>query len=350
VIKKEGNARQKALAQEHTPGPSTQFKSTPRFTFPSTPRPTASQNLRRATPAATRYLTSATKTPREPDVVEGLLFDHDVQDSIETEEQQLEERQLSTGEEDHCKIEERAVKRRRISSSPEPGDDGEDHDEELPDLHSDTQDSVSSTLPILSSPPAPRRPITTTAPRFITSTPAPPATPQSASSKQATFLKPPRFRPPDPSESAQSTSDPLPEQFSPHRRGQNYVNGGLAAEVRDWLVNIESTIPLKEAGKRDDEWLVRIAVDEVSGGGADSQARMLLVRGSQIPSMNGRQGEMADAMGEVRVMLAGEGQGAGLQRSNRVEAGNMVGIKGPVWEVVIEGEKWGVGVDWKVLP
>ena len=32
-----------------------------------------------------------------------------------------------------------------------------------------------------------------------------------------------------------------------------------------------------------------------------------------------------------------------------VQVGKTVGIKGPVWEVMIDGVKWGVGVDWKVL-
>lgn len=347
MIKKERKVRQTPLAQEHTPAPSTQFKSTPRFTFPSTPRPIASQSLPRATPAATRYLTRASKTPKNHDLIESFSG-HDVQDSIETEDQEINQEYVSADEEDDYKIEERASKRRRISSSPELVDEVDGKDEELPHLPSDTQDSVSSSLPILSSPPAPRRPITTTAPRFITSTPAPPATPQPSAAKTA-FLKPHRFRPPDPSENAQGASDPLPEQFSPHRKGQHYVHGGLAAEVRDWLVNIESLIPSKEAERKDDEWLVRIVVDEVSGGGTESQARMTMVKGRQVHSRGG-EGEMVDAVGEVRVMLAGEGQVTGIQRRSVVEKGKTVGIKGPVWEVVIDGMKWGVGVDWKVLP
>jgi hypothetical protein len=278
-----------------------------------------------------------------------LSSDHDVQYSIETEDQEIDQEYPSADEKDDYKIEERALKRRRISAFPEPDDEGEETDEELPHHPSETQDSVSSSLPMLSSPPAPRRPINTTAPRFITSTPAPPATPQHSTAKQATFLKPPRFRPPDPSEIAQGASDPLPEQFSPHRKGQHYIHGGLAAEVRDWLFNIESTIPSKEAGKKDDEWLVRIVVDEVNGGGTESQARMTLVRGRQLHSM-GAEMERLDTVGEIRVMLAGEGQGSGIQRGSVIQAGKTVGIKGPVWEVVIDGMKWGVGVDWKVLP
>jgi hypothetical protein len=346
MIKKERKARQTPLAQDPTPGPSTQFKSTPRFTFPSTPKPTASQSLPRATPVSTRYLTPASKPAKDRDVIESFS-DHDAHDSIETEDQEVDQEYLSADEEDDYKIEERALKRRRISSSPDPKEE-ELEEEELPHPSSDTQDSVSSSLPILSSPPAPRRPVASTAPRFITSTPGPPVTPQPTTSK-TTFLKPPRFRPPDPSESGQGASDPLPEQFSPHRKGQNYVHGGLAAEVRDWLVNIESTIPSREAGRGEDEWLVKIMVDEVSGGGADSQARMALVRGKRVHFM-GEDGEVVDTMGEVRVMLAGEGQSTGIQKGAAVQVGKTVGIKGPVWEVVIEGVKWGVGVDWKVLP
>lgn len=118
--------------------------------------------------------------------------------------------------------------------------------------------------------------------------------------------------------------------------------------MRDWLVNIESTIPSNQEGKKDDEWLVKIIVDEVSGGGADSQARMALVRGRQVHSL-GEDGEMVDTLEEVKVILAGEGQSTGIQRGIMVQVGKTVGIKGPVWEVMIDGVKWGVGVDWKVL-
>lgn len=73
-----------------------------------------------------------------------------------------------------------------------------------------------------------------------------------------------------------------------------------------------------------------------------------MVRGRHINSGNG-EGEMVDHLGYVQVILAGEGQGSGLQRGEKVERGRMVGIRGPVWEVFVGGVKWGVGVDWKVL-
>lgn len=256
-------------------------------------------------------------------------------DSIETDEQNGVFGYLSGDEYDDYKIEERTPKRRRVSTSPlqEEGPTDDHGHEILPNI-------ASSPLLILSSPPATR--VSKTAPRFLISTPAPASTPQST---QTTFSKPPRFRPPDPSEQSQPQADPLPDQFSPHRRGQKYVAGGLAAEVQDWLVNIESSISAKSVQKsKEDPWLVKLVVDEISGGG---RAGMALVSGRLVRSddLDG----MIDSLGILKVMLAGEGAGTGLQRGSKVEVGKMIGIKGPVWEVVVEGEKWRVGVDWKVL-
>lgn len=50
----------------------------------------------------------------------------------------------------------------------------------------------------------------------------------------------------------------------------------------------------------------------------------------------------------MKVILAGEGAETGLKKGSRVEIGKTIGIKGPVWEIVIGGEKWGVGIEWKV--
>jgi hypothetical protein len=348
VIKKQPPVRKTPLAQEHTPRPSTQqFNATPRFNFSSTPRSTATQNFAGATPSATRYLTPASETPKEHDAIDTSSDDnvHDVHDSIETEEHDVNLGYLSADGEEDYRIEERGPKRRRLSFSPQDvkTKDFDEHDDNE-NNHDDLEDSVSSSLPILSSPPAPRRPISTTAPRFLISTPAPQSTPHPSNTPQTAFLKPPRFRPPDPSEQ-ESRTDPLPEQFSPHRRGQKYLAGGLAAEVRDWLVNIESTIPGNVAQKsKDDPWTVKVMVDEISGGG---RTGMTLVRGKQVHSDGGT--ATAVDLGPLKVILAGEGAGTGLQKGSKVELGKTVGVKGPTWEIVIEGEKWGVGVDWKVL-
>lgn len=48
--------------------------------------------------------------------------------------------------------------------------------------------------------------------------------------------------------------------------------------------------------------------------------------------------------GRGRGDLAGRGRGEGV-----VEVGCVVGVKEPIWEVEIEGQRWRVGVEWKVL-
>lgn len=337
VIKKEPQGRV-PLAQEQTPRPSTQqFKATPRFNFSSTPGPAHSQSLVTSAPAATRLFTPARPTSRQEEIID-TFSDSQLHDSIESEHQDIDAEFLSGDSEDDFTIEERGFKQQRISStSALLGKDAAIKYDENPEAG---LDPTSSPLPILSTI-APRRSVSKAAPRFIISTPAPLDTTQST---QAAFLKPPRFRPPDPSGEEQSQTDPLPDQFSPHRRGQKYITGGLAAEVRDWLINLETTTPVSATKKsKDDPWLLRLLVDGISGGG---KAEMTLVTGRQVHFAGGG---VVDSLGILKIILAGEGAGTGLQKGSRVEVGKVVGIKGPVWEVMIDQEKWGVGVDWKVL-
>ncbi|KAA8569647.1 hypothetical protein EYC84_001250 [Monilinia fructicola] len=345
VIKKQPPPPRSQLAQDSTPRPAgpQQFNTTPRFTFSFTPRAAASQSIPSSTPAG-RYLTPARNTPKVRESIDDVPDDcaaHlPLHDSIETHDEFDTEIELSTQElEDDYEVDTRPSKRQRISPSSAADAISEENDDLRP-----------SSLPIVSSPTSHRpNPIPTpnSKPKFLLSTTLPPSTPSSTA--PTTFLKPPRFRPPDPTET-QGNTDPLPEQFSPHRKGQKYVVGGLAAEVRDWLINIDSTIPshgapgVQKGKDRDREWIVKMVVDEISGGG---RMGMCLVRGRKMRDVGGV--EVVDDLGVVKVMLAGEGAGTGLQRGKDAEVGRVVGIKGPVWEIVIEGEKWGVGVDWKVL-
>ncbi|ESZ96504.1 hypothetical protein SBOR_3126 [Sclerotinia borealis F-4128] len=355
VIKKQPPPPRSQLAQESTPRPagSQQFNATPRFTFSSTPRPTGTQGIIPSSTPAGRYLTPARQTLKARESIDDLSDDYPANlpfhDSIDTHDEFDTSIPFSTEgaeDDDVDEIDTCSFKRRRISTSLA-ADIALAEDDEL------ENDLLSSSIPIVSSPITQRAnptPSTNSKPKFLLSTPLPPSTPQSTASTP--FLKPPRFRPPDPAET-QGNIDPLPEQFSPHRRGQKYVAGGLAAEVRDWLINIDSSIPSHGTGvqrakdknkDKDSEWVVKMVIDEVSAGGGMG---MCLVRGRQLRVLDGD--EVVDDMGMVKVMLAGEGAGTGLQRGRDVEIGRVVGIKRPVWEVVVEGEKWGVGVDWKVL-
>ncbi|PQE05749.1 hypothetical protein CJF31_00004479 [Rutstroemia sp. NJR-2017a BVV2] len=359
VIKKQPPPPRSQLAHESTsrPGATQQFNATPRFTLSSTPRPTATQNVSSSTPAVARYVTPARPRLKSYESIEDPSEDpsDDLPDgvygSIEQDEPHTDVELSEVDTDDGYEIDTRAPKRRRISPSPISPEYGTNEDEVT------NENIASSPIPILSSPIARYTlPPSTSKPKFLLSTPLPASTstPQPSNPIAHPFHKPPRFRPPDPDEQSHSTTDPLPEQFSPHRKGQKYIPGGLAAEVRDWLMNLDSALPA-HAGRgkvKEEVWLVRVRVEEVTGGG---RAGMSLVRGRQVGresgSGSGSEGltKVVDGLERVKVILAGEGAGVGLQRGKRVEVGKVVGIKGPVWEVVVEGEKWGVGVDWKVL-
>ena len=298
-----------------------QFNATPRFNFSSTPRPTQSQNLPASTPSAARYLTPARRVHRLDEIADissdGL---QDVQDSIEAEEHEVAIVLLSEEDDDESyKIKQRSPKRQRFSSSADEFGPNED-------LH---LKRGSSPLPLLSSPPASRRPASSKAPKFIIGSPANLPTPTEA---QSAFVKPPRFRQLELPDHIHSQQDPLPDQFSPHRRGQKYIPGGVAAEVRDWLMNMA---PTPGGQKLDSLWLMKLEVEEVSG---DSRTGMTMIRGSE-----------GEGRAPINVLLAGEGESVALQKKAKVEVGRTVAIKGTVWDVMIERDKWGVSVEWKVL-
>jgi len=305
-----------------------------------------------------RYTTPA-GPPQPRYAIDDDSEDVNIQESIESADIPSSENFLSNDESDEYDILKTPnSKRRRLSPTPIQTNDRfenyepyheYDHDDTKIEFH---ELESSSSNPIISSPPAHNRPPpSATAPRFLISKPKPHSTPgPSEIIQQPAFKKPPRFRPQD-EISPQAASEPLPEVFSPHRRGQKYLAGGLASEVRDWLMNLESksepaTSALAGANSRarQDQWVVSLVVDEISGGPGTG---MTLVRGRQVRSES--EGEMIENLGAVKVILAGEGSSVGLARGKKASVGCTIGIKGPVWEVPVEGEPWGVGVDWKVL-
>jgi hypothetical protein len=52
--------------------------------------------------------------------------------------------------------------------------------------------------------------------------------------------------------------------------------------------------------------------------------------------------------GEVKMLLAGQG-GARGTGGVRINEGSVVGVRAPMWDIDMGGEKWVVGVDWVVL-
>jgi hypothetical protein len=123
--------------------------------------------------------------------------------------------------------------------------------------------------------------------------------------------------------------EPLPEAFSPHRRGQKFVAGGMAAEVRQWVLDAaQVSAHQKRSAYGDDMWRVRV----MESIGAANEG-VVLVKGT----VEGR---------EVRMMLPGAGKS---KHVGTITVGMSVGIKPPTWEVPLDGEMWVVAADWQVL-
>ncbi|KAI0540661.1 hypothetical protein GGR58DRAFT_460452 [Xylaria digitata] len=187
---------------------------------------------------------------------------------------------------------------------------------------------------------------------------------QLSKAHQPTFRKAPRFKPAEIPEGA-PLPEPLPDAFSPRRKGAKYIPGGLAAELRDWLVDVEAGIGSgSTAGsgmKRDEEWVARIQVDEFRGAYGSARG-MRLILGRQVLDMKpnasgdghdkGESEEVAEVLGAntFKLILAGPGRLNGLGAGHDVKPGVVLGIARPTWEVVLDGlGRWGVACDWVVL-
>jgi hypothetical protein len=397
---------------------SQQFNATPRFSFASGKKSTVASAFHLdAAQGLNQYATSARKAPRQQDVIEDDPDEahhdtNDINDLFESVGVKLHHECLSADEEGDYDLISPRPKRRRLSRSPNLDFQSEDiaqelsttHDETYPNEQEEFEDPGLSSTHTIASPLAEthhlhyHRP--PTAPRFllhnaaipapVTLSSIPPSTPAIAatnigagtSSSTTPFVKPPRFRPPDNASETTQPAEPLPDAFSPQRRGQKFLAGGLAAEVIGWVMNLEgnisgpesNTVRTPRARGGGGEWVVKMVVDEVRGG-----AGMTLVKGRQVHQLNNAApldegtggsrpdsagggsklesrggggsgpGEVIDRLGVMKVILAGSGIAEAFQRGSIVEAGKMVGIKQPVWEINLEGDRWGVAVTWEVM-
>jgi hypothetical protein len=123
---------------------------------------------------------------------------------------------------------------------------------------------------------------------------------------------------------------PLPDAFSPRRRGQKFVPGGLASELQSWVIEAAQTTSQsrpRNALAVDDSVHV-IDIDEVKGNGP------VFAHGT-------RSGE-----GTSKVLLV---DGQANQKADKIEAGDRVSIRLPTWDVQVSGEAWTVGVDWRTM-
>lgn len=124
----------------------------------------------------------------------------------------------------------------------------------------------------------------------------------------------------------------------------------MAAEVREWVVEAgQQAVAARRAvymhGQGD--FVIRVVVGEVSGGGHGDGNAIRFVRGVRREAVDSRAGGW-DAAGEKRFLLVGSGKGGGGGREG-VKRGDVLEIRALVWEVDLEGERWVVGVDWGVV-
>lgn len=124
--------------------------------------------------------------------------------------------------------------------------------------------------------------------------------------------------------------------FSPQKKGQKFVPGGLAATVREWVV--EASQPLyQNRHRREEEWDCRFRVENV---------RIFdgLGNGVQLVRTNG--GGVSGGRGKSWVLM---GQGKRCERDENLARGTPVGVRRPIWEVRVEEEDWSVAVEWSVI-
>lgn len=158
--------------------------------------------------------------------------------------------------------------------------------------------------------------------------------PEPLSRAQPSFQRAPRFKTTELPET--DSQHQLPEAFSPQRRGAKYVSGGLAAEVRDWLVQVKGSTDYDRAGGLN----VRLLVEEVI-----SAPGMRLIAARRV-----RDGDIDTSSALVQAILAGKGRITGLNQPRSVTPGSMIDISQPAWDVVLQNQdRWAVACDWEVI-
>lgn len=165
-----------------------------------------------------------------------------------------------------------------------------------------------------------------------------------------TFLRPPVL-PPTPNAPI-TDAEPLPDAFSPHRKGQRFIPGGMAAELSSWVIGTGQAAVASRRGRgwmQGDEFVrvVRITrtsegVESHSGGLGEVGQAAVFLEAVEVHEDGGGDGT------DLRVVLVQKGS-----QSDNVSNGDVVGIRAPSWNVCIghgdEQESWVVGVDWKLV-
>lgn len=344
LSKKRPGTQPRSQADEGGSSSTHQFRTTPRFS--STPRPASTQVPHFATPSTLTLKQRSSRPESTQDIIESSQVspensppapadEVDVVLSSDAIEVDASFPSQSPGADGHDRVnDEPAYKRRRISISPEPdsniraerastippSDESSDDDDAPPtnykaDLLNDVESGWDSEDDG-SGMEQEERDMSNDGQEE----PRPGARPK--------FHQAPRFKTSEQLEARQQTN--LPEVFSPQRRGVKYVAGGLAAELRDWLVEVKGS---------DD-----------GGQGFANPVSLTAYQVRRIPGLS--LVSTAEPGGEpgVRVILAGDGKVTGLGKPEMAVSGSVITISPPAWDVDLGPAtgKWAIACDWTV--
>ncbi|CAO2650207.1 Nn.00g014990.m01.CDS01 [Neocucurbitaria sp. VM-36] len=162
-------------------------------------------------------------------------------------------------------------------------------------------------------------------------------------------------------------SKPLPEIFSPSRKNGKYISDGLASTVTGWIIETANSSFVAQDRSSGINWgrdreegvRMKVRMEVISTGAVETSQQsevecyagsVIFVRGATEPGLYNASRSPSDfgEEGESRVLLAGQGgtRGSG---GVKIKVGGIVGVRAPMWDVDVSGEKWVVGVDWVVL-
>lgn len=170
---------------------------------------------------------------------------------------------------------------------------------------------------------------------------------QSIASAKPPFLLPtPTQRPPE-------RQEPVPEAFSPHRRGRKFVPGGMAETLQSWIMEVTHSV---QTGMNSSHAIgggepsaipasVRLEVTETWG--QENRTNVFwFIKATDIDGFSMR--DQSDHRNELNLMLVHTGRSTD-PRVSELSRHDMIEIKWPFWDVTIGEISCMVIVDWKIV-
>lgn len=178
-----------------------------------------------------------------------------------------------------------------------------------------------------------------------------------ASEQQQQQHRPPFLLPPTPAPTTEP-KEPLPDVFSPHRRGKKFIPGGMAETMRDWVIDVSQGLQRQRQGdsrrwgdgQRATEvgrlWVITAEQDDggpllVTGKWTDRSD------GMNLPGFD-EAIERANQQQVDRALLIN----AGANRRNstdELQSGCQVSLRPPCWRAEIGEQQWIVCADWNII-